>query len=289
MAYVYLNGEILPEEAARVGVNDRSILFGDAAYETMRSYGGRFFRFPDHLDRLRHTVQGMGLTLPFDDEAITGGATALLEKNGMPDARLRLTLTGGRHEGAIRLARPHPPNLILASFPLPPLDPALTRDGAEVLVSPWRVHSDSPLPRIKTVNRLVHLMAKEEAIGRGAYESLFLDEAGGILEGTATNVFFVLEGALVTPGLDAPLLPGVTRDVVLSLAREAGMTVREETVGLERAKSASEAFLTGSTIELLPVRSLDGARIGDGRPGTVWRDLAERYRAVVARETGTPA
>ena len=288
MAKVYWNGRILPEEEACLSVNDRAVLFCDGAYETMRSYSGRFFRFPEHLRRLRHTLAGMSLDLPYSDEEITRGAMELIQANEVPDARLRLTVTGGRHEGQVRLRRPNPANLILTADPLiPPPDEAY-RDGVKVIIAPWPVHSESPLSRIKTVTRLRHLMAKEEALEQGAWEALFLDERGGFLEGTATNVFFVIDDVVRTPSLDGPLLAGVTRDATLEAAREAGLEVREDWIGVEEAGRATEAFLTSTTIELLPIHHVGERRIGTGRPGPVWKRLREGFRAMVSRETGAP-
>lgn len=286
MRYVYLNGQILPESDAHLPVDDRSVLFGDAAYETVRSYSGKYFRFPEHLTRLRNTAEGMGLTLPATDADILRAADELLERNQLREARLRLTLTGGKHEGAIRLRRPNPPNLILSVFPLTLPSAETYASGVEVLISQWAVHSDSPLPRIKTVNRLMHLMAKEDALQAGAYESLFLDETGAFLEGTATNIFLVVDDVLCTPGLDTPILAGVTRDVVLEEARTAGLAVSEARLPREALTRASEAFLTGSTIELLPIHTLDGHTLGS--PGPVWRRLTDLYHQRVAAETGAP-
>ena len=286
MAFVFLNGALVPEEEALLPVDDRAVLFGDGAYETMRSYSGHFFRFPEHLRRLRSTLAGMRLRLAVTDEAITRGAMDLIRANDIPQARLRLTVTGGRHDGAIRLRRGHEPNLILTAVRLMPPAAELYRDGVDVLISPWPMHSASPLPRIKTVNRLQHLMAKETALEQGAYESLFVDETGGVLEGTATNVFFMLDGALRTASLDGPLLAGVTRDAVLEVARAAGLTVVEGRVGVEELPRATEAFLTSTTLELLPIRAVDGRPVGEGRPGPLWRMLFERFRAKVGAEIG---
>jgi branched-chain amino acid aminotransferase len=286
MPHVYLNGRILSEDEAKISVQDRAILFGDGAYETMRSYSGKFFRFPEHLRRLRNTLEGMTLDLSVSDREITEGATRLIETDRIPDARLRLTVTGGAFGGEIRLRRTHPPNLIMTASPLLPPPSTAYRDGVEVVFSRWRVTSNSPLPRIKTVNRLTHLMAKEEALGRGAWDALFVDESGGVLEGTATNVFFVIEGELRTAALSDPLLAGVTRDAVLGEGRRAGMPVREGRVGIEESARAEEAFLTSTTIELLPIRALDGRPVGPGKPGPVWARLAAGYRESVSRETG---
>lgn len=286
MVNLYVNGRILPEAEAVVSANDRAILFGDAAYETMRSYAGKFFRFPEHLRRLRDTLRGMELDLPASDEDITRGAADLVAANRVPDARLRLTVTGGHSDGAIRLRRSHPPNLIMTATPLVPPPAEAYRDGVEVLLSAWRVHSDSPLPRIKTVNRLMHLMAKELAIAAGAWETLFTDEADCILEGTATNVFFVIGGTLRTGSLDEPLLAGVTRDAILETARRESIPVGEGPVTVAEARGATEAFLSSTTIELLPIRRLGDEVVGEGKPGPIWRRLHAGYRKLVSTETG---
>lgn len=284
MAFVHLNGALVAEAEARIPVQDRALLFGDGAYETLRSYSGRFFRLPEHLRRLRHTLEGMRLPLAVTDAEIARAALDLIEANRIPDARLRLTVTGGVFGGEIRLRRTHPPHVIMTAVPLVPPPDAAYREGVPVILAPWRVHSESPLPHLKTVNRLLHLMAKEEALSRGAWEAIFQDETGALLEGTATNVFFVLDGVLTTPPLAGPLLAGVTRDAVLEVARSAGIPVRESRVGAEELWRSSEGFLTSTTLEVLPIREVEGTRLGDGRPGPVGPALRDRYRDLVARE-----
>jgi branched-subunit amino acid aminotransferase/4-amino-4-deoxychorismate lyase len=128
-------------------------------------------------------------------------------------------------------------------------------------------------------------MAKEDALEDGAWESLFCDESGAILEGTATNVFFVIDGVLRTPALSGALLAGVTRDVVLEVARELDIPAHETRVGTDDVAAAEEAFLTSTTIELLPIRAVAKTRIGS--PGPIWAQLHRRYREVVTQETGS--
>jgi branched-subunit amino acid aminotransferase/4-amino-4-deoxychorismate lyase len=287
MAFIYLNGALVPEQDATIPVMDRALLFGDGAYETMRSYDGRFFRFPEHLRRLRHTLEGIGLALEVSDASIADGARRLVEANAIPNARLRLTVTGGLFGGEIRLRRTHPPNLIMTAVPLVPPPPEAYRTGVKVILYRWPIHSQSPLPHLKTVNRLPHLMAKEEALLGGALEALFHDETGAILEGTATNVFFVVDRTLLTPSLSGPLLAGVTRDVVLEAARNLGIPAGEERLRVEEAAKAQEAFLTSTTLELLPIRSIDERPVGPGTPGSVWARLHAQYREIVGRETGS--
>jgi len=286
MPFVYLNRALVPEEEAKVSVKDRALLFGDGAYETMRSYSGKFFRFPEHLARLRHTLAGMRLLLPVTDAEITVGALSLIQANRVPDSRLRLTVTGGDMGGEIRLKRSHPPNLIMTAIPCRTPPPETYRDGVGVVVCPWRIPTESPLPGLKTVNRLLHLMAKEDALAAGAWEALFLDQSGALLEGTATNVFLVVDGVLVTPSLAGPLLAGVTRDAVLEVAGASGVSLRESRVDARDFGRASEGFLTSTTLEVLPIRSVDGKPLGEGRPGPVGTRLGEGLRELIRRELG---
>ena len=158
--------------------------------------------------------------------------------------------------------------------------------GVRVVIASARVHTHSPLPRLKTSNRLMHLMAKEDALAKAAWDALFCDEQECVLEGTMTNVFFVFGDELVTPPLSSPLLAGVTRDMVLEAARVERIAIREATVPLEDLSQAAEAFLTSTTIELLPIREIETQRMGSGQPGPIWRRLIERYRAMVFKETG---
>jgi len=284
----FLNGRLVPVDDAVLPADDRAVLFGDGAYETVRAYDGKVFRYPEHLRRLRRTLEGLGIDLPLTDAAIIDGTHALVEANGLRDARIRMTVTGGRHGGEIRLRRTHPPNFVMFAGPLTPPADDIYRNGVDVAVSRYTVAHDSPVARLKTIIRLVHLMAKEEALGAGRFEALFADDRGCLLEGTASNVFLVVDGAVVTPGLDDALLAGVTRDVVVELAREAGLPVREEDVPVARLGEASEAFLTSTTIELLPVCRVEGKPVGSGLPGPVRLELHRRYREVVRRETGVP-
>ena len=286
MSNVYLNGKIIPEDEAFIPANDRSILFGDAAYETLRTYSGKFFRLPEHLKRLRKTLTGMELTLPVSDEDIIAGAGMLMDSGHAPDSRVRLTVTGGVHSEEIRLRRPNPPSLIMTARPLTAPPTAAYERGVRVVVASARIHTHSPLPRLKTTNRLMHLMAKEDALAKAAWDALFCDENDCVLEGTMTNVFFVFGEELVTPPLSSPLLAGVTRDMVLETARDENIAIREAPVPLAEVGQATEAILTSTTIELLPIREIENQRIGSGRPGPIWRRLIERYRAKVSEETG---
>ena len=284
MSVVYLDGKLIPEDQALIPVNDRAILFGDGAYETVRTYQGKPFRLVQHLERLAITLEGIQIDLPLDIDAIGAGLLELVQTNDHPDARVRITVTGGDHTGTIRLARNHPPRFIMTSMPLPVLPEATYRNGVQVLISDYKITHTSPLARLKTTPRLLNLMAKEEALQAGAFESIFFDEHGHVLEGTASNVFIVEKGALVTPALDLAILAGVTRDMVLSVAENLGVPSSEEAITRDRLLGADEVFVTNTTCELVPVSQIDDHRIG--KPGPLWYRLAEGYRRAVELELG---
>ena len=286
MALIHLNGRLVPESEALIPANDRAVLFGDGAYETVRSYAWKFLRFDAHLARMRTALAGIELDFPLSDEAIVAAADELIRANDIPDARIRLTITGGLHEGALRLRRPNPPNFIMSATPIVPPPADAYRDGVKALVAGFAVSQTSPLARLKAIPRLANLMAREEALQADCWDSIFCDERGNLLEGTFTNFFLVTGGTLRTAPLQHALLPGITRNLVLTTAREAGIKVSEDPVPRELLAEAEEAFITSTTIEILPLRQVGDTVIGDGRPGPVQRQLHTLYRETVSKELG---
>ena len=165
--------------------------------------------------------------------------------------------------------------------------PELRERGMAAVVSGVRRNETSPLARVKSLNYLDNLLAREEARRSGAGEALLLNTRGFIAEGAASNVFLVRDGTLLTPGVEAGALPGITRQVVMELAGEEGLAVEEANVTLPDLFGAGEAFLTNSVMEVMPLVSVDGRPVGPGRPGPLTERLARRYRDLVARETST--
>ena len=279
---VYLDGKLIPSELAVLPIDDRAVLFGDGAYETVRTYQGKTLRWEAHLERLHSTLAGIGIDLTLTDAQLTEGVQELIAANHADEARIRITVTGGRHQGAIRLKRPHPPRFIMQTTPLAPIPAEAYTQGVKVALSRYRVSHTSPLARLKTTPRLLHLMAKEEALEESAWEAVFIDEHDRILEGTASNIFFVVDNELWTPPLENALLAGITRELVLESASSAGITIRQEPVPLMMLPQASEIFITSTTAELLPVHEIGGTTLGV--PGPVRRTLHQRYRDIVAAE-----
>jgi len=279
--WVYLNGELVTAEQAALPALDRGLLYGYGLFETMRSYGGRVFRLAEHYRRLEAGAEMLAIPVPLTLAALEEAVDATLARNGLAGAYVRLTVTAGPggdggNASAILFARE------VTEYP-----PELRESGMAAVVSAVRRNETSPLARVKSLNCLDNLLAREEARRSGAGEALLLNTRDFVAEGAASNVFLVRDGTLITPGVEAGALPGITRQAVLELAGEEGIEVVETSLALPGLAGAGEAFLTNSVMEVMPLVSVDGRPVGPGRPGPLTERLARRYRDLVARETST--
>jgi branched-chain amino acid aminotransferase len=285
---VYLDGRVVDASRARVSVFDRGILFGDGVFESMRALHGRVFRLDRHLARLRQSAALIDLTLPLSEDACRAAIDWVLRANDLRDARLRLTVTRGPGCPGDYVATTGPPTTVITAAPFRPLDPNLQRRGVPVVISSRRVIPAAAIdPAIKSISRLASVLARREASQSGAFEALMLNADGCLVEGTASNLFLVAEGALSTPALAEGGLQGVTREAVLELADQAGLHTVEERVPAVRLATATEAFLTNTSWGVLPIATVDGQPIGGGSSGPVGRMLLQAYHALLMRETGS--
>ncbi len=286
MAVVYLNERFVQAERAKVSAFDRGFSYGDGLFETMRAYSGWVFALERHLERLRKGAFQIGI--PFDGDVPRWRSVmdALLRRNGLQagDSSLRLTLTRGADTLGTLLPPESPPSptLLLVAKPLDAGISEYQQLGIAAIALRW----GSPFNPfgIKSPNYLYNLLAMAQARREGAQEALFVAPDGSVVEGTTSNVFSVLDGILTTPAEDSGLLPGITREVVIELARKEGLTVREAPVFLDELFSTDEAFMTGSLKEVMPLTTVDGRKIGAGSPGPVTRFLQERYKVAVEEE-----
>ncbi len=272
---VYLNGEYPELTEACVSVEDRGFLFADGIYEVVRCYAGRFFELDRHLARLERSAREIRLGLPLSRDELRLVAQELLRRTGLLDCSLYLQATRGvaprNHAFPVGVT----PTLFAMLQPAPSPDPALAeRGGAAVTVPDERWGRCD----IKAVGLLPNILAKQKAVEAGAQEAIFIRD-GLVTEGSASNVFAVLDGVLWTHPQDRRILGGITREVTLELAREQGVPVREEAITQNMLWQAQELFCTGTVAEFLPVVRLDGQPVGDGRPGPVCRRLAAAFAA----------
>jgi branched-chain amino acid aminotransferase len=294
---VNLDGVLVPPGEARVSVFDRGFLYGDSVYEVIRTYGGRPFEEEAHLARLRHSADRIGLTPKWDAARTAREIARTLEAargGDVPDPEaapwnegeryVRVVMTRGAGEIGLDPALAVDPVALVVVKPVggPPL--AAYREGvAAAIVGVRRAAPEAIDPSAKTGAHLPNVLAVREARAAGAHEALLLDGAGFVTEGSSSNVFAISGGALVTPPLAAGILEGVTRGVVLRLARGLGVPAEERPLRPEALEGADEVFITSTVREIVPVTRLGAHPVGSGRPGPVTRRLHAAFRALAAR------
>ncbi len=279
---VYLNGILVPPSLATISPFDHGFLYGYGLFETMRSYGGVIFRLERHLSRLYKAAESLGIhsqLLPIDLEK---ACYDVMNANNLTDARLRLTVSAG--EGDII---PNPSTckkitVFIVARKLVPMPPESYEKGFKAIVSSVRRNSQSPLSRLKTSCYLENVMARQEMKLAEAVESILLNEAGLIAEGSSSNIFCASKDILLTPSLNCGALPGITRETVLELAKTLEIRAIETEITPEALLQADEAFCTNSIIEILPLTYVGDKPIGSGKPGTLTIRLSQAYQKLVA-------
>lgn len=271
---VYLNGEILDERDARVHVNDRGFLLADGIYEVIRVYGGRPLELDRHLRRLERSARELRLPLDPTADEIGRIATELLVRNGLADATIYVQVTRGvaPRTHAFPTATVVPTTYVAVRPALAP-PPALVRDGAAAITRP-----DDRWARcdVKAVGLTANVLAKQAAVDAGAFEAIFVRD-GYVTDCASCNVFAVVGRTLLTAPRTNYILWGITREVVLELARQDGLDVQEMPFRVEVLRQADEIFVTGTSSEITPIVALDGAAVGSGRPGAVTQRLIELF------------
>ncbi len=284
MAKIVLNGEFIEEHEGRVAINDRGLILGDGVFETMRSYDGRVFRLEAHLARLMDALSAISIEPPFASEELAKMVERLIGENELESARVRLTVTRGKHEGSMGLPSASSPTLIITAAPLPPRMTDEAPEPARLITADTRFSENNPLTRLKTLGRLPNLAARAQAERAGAHEALILDERGNVACVSTGNFFAVQYEQLFTPPLKAPVLPGITRAAVLELADSEGIGARTDFFSPIMLAGADEAFYANSVKELVPVVEVDGRRVGSGRPGPVCERLSKLLRELAEEE-----
>jgi branched-chain amino acid aminotransferase len=268
----HVDGRLVPADRATVSVRDRGFMYGDAAFETLRVYGGTPFRWDAHRDRLQRTAETLGFGAAVPDD-LRERVDETLAENDLDEAYVKLSVTRGVQPGKLTPDPDVDPTVVVICSELPRggRDSEPVWDGPADLqtVRTRRIPSDSLPADAKTHNYLNGILARLELQraapdGDAADEALMRDVDGTVVEGATSNLFFVADDALRTPSTDLDLLPGVTREVVVELAREEGFPVEEGAYTLDDVREADEAFLTNSTWEVRPVGTVDGIAVGTG-------------------------
>lgn len=277
---VNINGQITDGNSATVSVLDHGFLFGEGIYETLRTYNHRPFLLDRHLDRLRASADGIGLSVPLTDEEVDKRIQETMAQSNVSIERyIRLLITRGVGELNYDPLVCKDPTVVIIVKPHPETaDDILARGIKVVLSSVLRNHPRSVNPRIKSNNLLNNALAMQEALRNGASEALMHNHRGEIAECAQANVFIIRDGEAITPSLETGLLEGVTRNFLFEVGHEIGIPVRSDVLHDSDLETADEIFITSSTREILPVTTLDGRPVGKGQPGPLTQNLAGAFR-----------
>lgn len=281
--WIYLNNRFVKDDEALISVFDHGFLYGDGVFETLRSYGPRLFMHGEHLARLFRSAEAIGLSIPIPRENWTDILHEAMARNGVgsnqQDAYLRITVSRGAGDIGLDPALCRTPTVVVIAKPLIAPAPHLYENGVHVLIaSTKRNLPDALSPQIKTTNFLNNIQAKREALAAGVFDSILLNWEGHVTEGTVSNLFFVTDGCLRTPTLECGVLNGITRMVVLQLAKDLGLPIDIGRYGVDQLHQADECFLTNTSMEIMPVTSIDNRPVGRGTPGPMTRRLREQFR-----------
>jgi branched-chain amino acid aminotransferase len=284
---VFLNGELVDADQAHISVFDTALQHGVGVFEVLRSYDGNIFRLADHIARLRNSEATLGLASAIEMDEAGQAIKQLLAANELSDSRIRLTVTGGSVRVGIHVGAQAKQNILITAGAAQPPPAEVYTDGVGVLLSDYRLSDKDPIARHKTVSYLPRLVALRAAQQARLVDAVWFTTDGYLAGGSVSNVFLIKDDCLLTPSLDLPTVPGIARKVVIELAEELQIPVREERFSLEDTLSADEMFLTNTVAEVLPVVTIERHMIGSGRVGPLTRTFLQRYRGRVRKEAGS--
>jgi branched-chain amino acid aminotransferase len=276
---IFMNDRLVSREEATVSVYDHGLLYGDGVFEGIRVYGSKVFLLQEHVDRLYESALAIRLEIPMTPQAMFDAVTETVKANEIVDGYVRLVVTRGAGSLGLDIRRTSNPQIIIIADTITLYPEEIYENGMELITaSTLRNHPGALSPRIKSLNYLNNILAKIEGTDAGTLETLMLNHKGEVAECTGDNIFIIKDGVLKTPGPEAGILEGITRNTVMKLAREAGHEVREVALTRHDIFVADECFLTGSAAEIVAVVSLDGRKIGTGKPGETTLDLRRRFQ-----------
>lgn len=282
---VYIDGNWVDKNEAKISVFDHGLLYGDGVFEGIRIYGGTIFRLKEHVRRLYDSAKTTLLTIPMDEEEMAALLVEAVAKNKKTEGYIRLVITRGVGDLGINPATCPKASVIVIVDDISLYPAEHYANGIKVITASTRRNSPDALdPRVKSLNYLNNIMAKLEAQQAGCLEAILLNRQGKVAECTGDNIFYIRDGVLVTPASDQGALKGITRDAVLEAAEGAGMTTRATPTTLYDLYTADECFLTGTAAEMIPVTTIDGRTIGDGKPGPGTAKVRDAFQALVRKE-----
>ncbi len=282
---VWMDNELVPVEDAKISVFDHGLLYGDGVFEGIRIYNGKIFLEKGHIKRLFESAKAIRLKVPMTPEEVSTAMHKTMDANGITgDGYIRLVVTRG--VGSLGLSTKHTanPGVIVIADTIALYSPDVYERGLHCVVSGLaRNHANTTSPRVKSLNYLNNIMAKSEAQEAGCDEAIMLTLEGHVSECSGDNLFIVRNGEVCTPPTCEGILEGLTRNLVMELARKRGYPVQEKILIRHDLYIADECFATGTAAEVIAITKIDGRWVGDGKPGPITTHLLEDFIACRGR------
>lgn len=279
---IFLDGQLVPVDEAKISVFDHGLLYGDGVFEGMRTYNGQVFKMDAHIRRLFESAKAICLKIPMTHDELVAATNQTVKANGVVDGYVRLVVTRGVGYLGLSFTRTANPSVFIIADQIELYPPETYEKGMAVITSSVvRNHPNAVSPRIKSLNYLNNILAKIEAIEAGVPEAIMFNHMGFVAECTGDNIFLIRNGQVLTPGVNEGLLEGITRGVVLELLGKRSIPFRETQLTRHDLYVADECFLTGSAAEVVPVTKIDARVIGDGQPGPITKRLMADFHAYV--------
>lgn len=282
---VYITGKFFAKDDAKVSVFDHGFLYGDGVFEGIRLYQGNVFKLEEHLQRLEYSAKAIMLEMPWSRAEISDAVCETCRQNGLSDGYIRLVVTRGSGYLGLSPKNCSDPQLIIIADQIQLYPKSFYTEGLAIITSPTRRINPAALPpMVKSLNYLNNILAKAEAVNLGFHEALMLNDQGYVAECTGDNVFIIQKGVLLTPPFSAGALAGITREVVLEIAGDLDIPVKETNLTRYDLWNAEECFLTGTAAEVIPVVEIDSRKVGDGKPGPMTHRFLEVFHRKVSLE-----
>jgi branched-chain amino acid aminotransferase len=282
---IYIDGQLLNQEDAKVSVFDHCLLYGDGVFEGIRAYNGKIFREQEHIDRLYKSAKSVMIDIPMaPDEFIKAIYDTMAANDLTGDCYIRAVVTRGVGDLGLDPRKCPKPTVIIIAATIQLYPEEFYQKGLDVITAATRrIPGDALSPQVKSCNYLNNILAKIEGIRAGCIEAIMLNHKGEVAECTGDNIFILSGGVLKTPPVESGVLEGITRGVVMEIAREMGIEVRECPLTRHDVYVCDECFLTGTAAEVIPVVKIDGREISGGKAGTMTLKLLAKFRELTQK------
>jgi|TARA_A100001015_G_scaffold29912_1_gene33334 branched-chain amino acid aminotransferase len=282
---IFLNNQLVDAENAKISVFDHGLLYGDGVFEGIRLYNKCIFKLEEHLIRLEMSAKALMLDIPMDREALTKAVCDTCKANGLENGYIRLVVTRGVGNLGLSIKNCNQPQIIIIADNIQLYPKEYYEKGLKIITVPTRRNNSAALPpMIKSLNYLNNILAKIEAQNLGYQEAIMLNDQGYVAECTGDNIFMLKDGILYTPKIASGSLKGITREVVIEIAKELKIELIETEMTRYDTWIADEMFLTGTAAELIPIVEVDSRKIGNGQPGIITAKFLDLFKTKVTED-----